>query len=152
MVRAVTCTRCGTDIKPNGSKVVDCPECDETYRLPFAVGGGRQESRSRTPETEKSTERKTIEFYRSLGCAVYETSQAQKPVGMTKGIPDLMVFAGDYSKAPAPMWFHEVKRPGRGRAGQSPEQATFENLCETAGIPYVLGDATAAAQFLGFEV
>lgn len=152
MVRSITCTLCNTEIEPKGTRVVDCPECGETYRLPFAVGKGGSSSAPR-PETEKTTEQKAIEFYQAVGCAVYKTSQAQKPVGMSKGIPDLIVFAGDYSKAPAPAWYHEVKRPGRDpRQGQSPEQATFEQHCEAAGIPYILGDATAAAQFLGFEV
>lgn len=154
MGRALLCNNCGTEIPvEDPSSSVTCPECGDTYPLDFPKISEPVEPSSLPSEEEKSTEQRVITFYQSLGCTVYETSQAQKPVGMSKGIPDLIVFGAFSQKAPARFWFHEVKRAGADpRQTQRREQREFEEYCEAAGIPYVLGDATAAAQFFGFEV
>lgn len=163
MARAVECPDCGEDVPPNGTKVVDCPSCGETVTFPFAVHGpggsppdrgssgstGRSAAQASASKQGMRAEEAAVKFYRRVGCQVYEIRPLARMKGISKGIPDLTVFAGEFGGAPAPMWYHEVKA---GDSRQSPEQQEFQERCEEAGIPYVLGDARAAARFLGFDV
>jgi hypothetical protein len=91
--------------------------------------------------TEKQVEAWIIELYQKVGCIVHKTSQRQRPVGMTVGIPDLIVFCPRRNL----MFFHEVKRDG-GR--QSPGQEAFEIACRQCGVRYVLGGIGTARSIL----
>lgn len=149
--------RCGSDVPMHPDKLRStCEACGTTYDLKTmsVIPGSGDDGASATSEraraaqaTGKQAERDTIEFYRRLGCVVYETSQYGKPKGMSPGIPDLLVFAGHCSRAPTGFWFHEVK--GGENPRQSDAQQEFEAHADAAGVPYVLGDARAGAVFLG---
>lgn len=151
-VKSITCN-CGAEVEVKDGRPV-CTECDTAYDLHGqglgvgaatspSTGGGSSRAKG------KSAEDNTIEFYRKLGCRVYEVRPFYTAKGISKGIPDLTVFADGMKNAPAPFWYHEVKA---GNSRQSPEQREFQQLCEEAGIPYVLGDSREAARFLGFDV
>ena len=67
-------------------------------------------------------------------------SQARK-TRQTPGVPDLIVFNSRAGR----MWFFECKAEG---ARPSPAQVYFAELCETAGIDYVIGGTFAAINHL----
>lgn len=147
-VTGIICPACNTDFRPEGERPT-CPDCGETLDLSSlgietGLSGGQ----------EKSVERRCIELYRTLGCVVYKTSQPQRPVGVSKGIPDLLVFRADCTCDVPELWFHEVKPTDElelAEAKQSDEQGAFEALCGEAGVTYLLGGVGTAARFLGLD-
>lgn len=151
-VTSITCN-CGAEVEVKDGRPV-CPECETTYDLTgqgLGVGAATSPSTKRRSSRQigKDEEENVIKFYRKIGCRVYEVRPFYSAKGVSKGIPDLTVFAADCKLAPHPFWYHEVKA-GKGR--QSPEQREFGELCEEAGVPYVLGDSRDAARFLGFDL
>lgn len=80
-------------------------------------------------------------LYGSCGFAVFATSARNKPVGITPGIPDLLIRATNLGIA----FEHEVKV---GTYRQSQEQYTYMLAAEQSGVPYILGDVTSANDFL----
>lgn len=142
MTATLVCTACGQDVPVTGATVT-C-SCGEIYR-----GLGDLAGSTATPQEEgKSGEEKAIDFWRGLGAAVYKLSQPSRARGMTRGVPDLLIF-GRGSRLAPPVAFHEVKS-GSGRLTRHQER--FRELCQEAGVPHVVGDAKAAAEFLGLEV
>lgn len=147
--RALECS-CGAELDVSdarGGDRVTCARCGSEWELPPGVEGvARVEV-----EDEKAVERDVIRAYRRVGCKVWKTSQPQRAVGMTKGLPDLVVFRGEGPGELPSLWFHEVKPTddlSEARRRQTDEQEEFEVACGEAGVPYVLGGARPAAEFL----
>ena len=93
---------------------------------------------------EREIQREIVTFLRTIGCAVYETSQGyrKEPGGtrMTPGIPDLYV-VGPHTKASivgrteAPWTWAEVKTP---KGQLSPAQEVFRATSKIAHLPWQL--------------
>lgn len=97
--------------------------------------------RLRMPAREKQEEAHICEVYALHGFEVIKTSQPQKPLGMTPGIPDLLVID---LRADGVAWWHEVKREqGEGirriAYGETPAQATVRAHLERAGHEVIIG-------------
>ena len=84
---------------------------------------------------EKEVEKGCINLLKSLGFGVYKTSQPRVPIGMTSGLPDLLVF--NPTSKPA-FWFLEVKRmvTEKRKTKLRASQVAFKKLCEESGVPY----------------
>lgn len=136
------CTSCGSDVPVEGDTST-CPECGETYPTEGLAG-----SSSPTPQqTGKSAEMDVLQFWRMLGARPYKLSTPGRPRGVSRGVPDFLVFGADCDRAPE-LLFHEVKA-GSGRLSEHQEE--FRAYAEAAAIPVVVGDASAAAEFLGLN-
>lgn len=138
-VRSITCN-CGTEVEVDGPRP-KCPneDCGNVFNL-----GGQGLGLAPSAQSQgKTTEEEVRDFYTRIGCAVYKASAVGRTVGVSKGIPDLIVFGNDRHPG---MWFHEVKSGG---ASLSDEQRAFQEECHKAGIPHVVGNAMDAADYLG---
>lgn len=147
--RAIVCSSCGEDVPVTGESSIDCPNCGRTYHGLDGIGAA-----SPSAGPEKGVEQRCIDLYQSVGCAVWKTSQPQRAVGSTRGLPDLLVFRRDYTGDVPPMWFHEVKPTddfAEAQRKQREEQRLFEKMAAEAGVEYVLGGVETAARFLGLE-
>lgn len=85
--------------------------------------------------TEKEVEKGCIDLLKSLGFGVYKTSTPRVPIGVTSGLPDLLIF--NPTSKPA-FWFLEVKRmvSKKRKTKLRPSQIAFKKLCEESGVPY----------------
>lgn len=84
--------------------------------------------------TEAAIQRDIVKFLRSVGCAVYVTSQGYRkdPGGtrMTPGLPDLLVIEGPQS------WTWAEVKTEKGKL--SPAQQQFADIALAADIPWAL--------------
>jgi len=87
---------------------------------------------------EREIQQVVIQFYRSLGVAVYCTSSNRR-ARIAKGMPDLYCLHPRRGG-----WWHEVKTPG---GVWSEAQQEFAMYCQAAGVPYVRGGLDAAQTF-----
>jgi hypothetical protein len=88
---------------------------------------------------EKEVQKRINQRLRQLGIAVYWMSQARE-TGQTSGVPDILAF--DPIRG---MFWVECKAKG-GR--QSEAQREFQQRCEWAGIPYVIGGLQEVEEWL----
>lgn len=91
---------------------------------------------------EKREQRAVKNLLAMLNIAVYDTSQPFR-AAITAGVPDLLCFCTKRG-----FFVVEVKS---GRGKQTPAQRTFQELCEDANVPYVLGGTAEVAAFLRLE-
>lgn len=141
MTPSLICQQCSAETALGG-ETTTCRGCGTEYKT------GELSGRASGRQRGTSEEWRVRDFYRRMGCAPYKLSQPQR-AKMSKGVPDFYVFRADCRlDVPAAAWWHEVKA---GSAIPSPEQRQFLALCDQASVPYVVGDAVAAAEFLGLE-
>ncbi len=88
---------------------------------------------------EKEVEHSCDELMIALGWDVVRFSQARAS-RQTRGIPDRKYYKGQRT-----FWFECKAEGGR----QTPEQRSFQEMCEVAGESYVLGGVQAVKTFLG---
>lgn len=89
---------------------------------------------------EAEVKRQVYALLRGLGCHILDLSQ-YRPSRVALGLPDAVVFL-PFSKG---MAWYEAKRPG---GKQRPEQRVFQERCEAAGVPYILGGKVEVETFL----
>lgn len=98
--------------------------------------------------TEAEIQRGIVKFLRTIGCAVYVTSQGyrKEPGGtrMTPGLPDLLVIDG-----PTSWTFAEVKAS---KGQMRPSQMDFARLAGEADIPCRLWRSVEDAAAWAVEV
>jgi len=115
---------------------------------------------------EADVQRRITALFKQCGGEVYNLAQGYRPGGknhgttrQTKGLPDLFVFFPTWRRA---VWYEVKKRhdkwpldrveaPVRAdyyKKLQRPEQATFEALCLSCGVWYVLGGLEEAVELI----
>lgn len=98
--------------------------------------------RNRRPEDDEMRFH-VLPLYAGAGFDCYVNSTRVKPTGVTPGIADVEVFAVAYGFR----FVHEVKI---GNTRQSQEQKLYQERCDACGVAYVLGDVTAAQEFVAW--
>lgn len=89
--------------------------------------------------TEKQVQLGVKRLLGSFAIKYYDTSQPFR-AAITKGVPDLICICQKRG-----LFFVECKREG---GIQTPEQKDFQERCEKAGVPYILGGTEEVARFL----
>lgn len=82
-------------------------------------------------------------FYAGMGITVNCTSARNHPIGITPGIPDLIL----QWRTLGLTLYHETKV---GHRRQTPEQFYFALRAAASSTPYILGDITSAYDFVGW--
>ena len=95
-----------------------------------------------TKITEKQVQKLVKEMLSICHVVIYDTSQPFR-AAITPGVPDLLCFGPRHG-----FFVVEVKAPG---GSQSPAQRLFQQHCEAAGVPYVLGGVDQVLAFLASE-
>jgi hypothetical protein len=92
---------------------------------------------------ERRIQAKIKQLLKLHHCAIWDTSQYFR-AAITAGLPDLVVFCPKRG-----LFFVEVKaRDGR----QSKAQRGFQERCEQAGVPYILGGLEVVAAWVNGTV
>lgn len=130
----IVCPSCGQETPVTGQSTV-CEGCGSRF---YTTGLGGVDSGSQGgARREKAVERDIVRFLGALGFVVSKTSQPQKPVGMTKGLPDLYATHPDWQLT---LWI-ECKRPG----GQPTEaQEAWHRTARDAGNLVLVADSVEA--------
>ena len=110
---------------------------------PYAGRNPRQ--RLVAPPLEKQEEAFCMNVYGLAGFYCVKTSQPQKAVGMTSGLPDLLIIDRQRINGVCASWWHEVKRrrgPGFRKSGlhsHTPAQIEMMGWLESRGDEVIVG-------------